>query len=77
MDRDDEDENLRSNNSVVCNGHGIVVDDEKLKIVTLEAANASQAPYSGSPLRVALVDCDKKVYKGSYLESVAFNRAWG
>ncbi|XLR27092.1 hypothetical protein HN51_040316, partial [Arachis hypogaea] len=32
----------------------------KLKIVALEAANASQAPYSGSPSKVALVDCDRK-----------------
>ncbi|XP_020974694.1 cytidine deaminase 1 isoform X2 [Arachis ipaensis] len=44
MNRDDEDENLRSNNGVVCNGHGTVVDDEKLKIAALEAANASHAP---------------------------------
>ncbi|KAL1326355.1 hypothetical protein HN51_036428 [Arachis hypogaea] len=77
MNRDDEDENLRSNNGVVCNGHGTVVDDEKLKIAALEAANASHAPYSGSPSGVALVDCGGKVYKGSYMESAAFNPSLG
>ncbi|MED6174836.1 hypothetical protein PIB30_072796 [Stylosanthes scabra] len=77
MNHGDEDENLRSNNGVVCNGHGPVVDDEKLKIAALEAANASHAPYSGSPSGVALVDCDGKVYKGSYMESAAFNPSLG
>ncbi|RYR19781.1 hypothetical protein Ahy_B03g064669 isoform A [Arachis hypogaea] len=64
MNRDDE-------------GHGTVVDDEKLKIAALEAANASHAPYSGSPSGVALVDCGGKVYKGSYMESAAFNPSLG
>ncbi|XLU24935.1 hypothetical protein S245_061001 [Arachis hypogaea] len=45
--RDDEDENLRSNNGVVCNGHGTIVDDEKLKIVALEAVNASHVSFGG------------------------------
>ncbi|RYR66997.1 hypothetical protein Ahy_A03g013219 isoform B [Arachis hypogaea] len=52
-------------------------DDEKLKIAALEAANASHAPYSGSPSGVALVDCGGKVYKGSYMESAAFNPSLG
>ncbi|XLR24636.1 hypothetical protein HN51_071157 [Arachis hypogaea] len=78
MNHDDQDENLRSNNGVVCNKHGTVVDDEKLKIVALEAANASHAPYNGrSPPGVALVDCDRKLYKGSHMESVAFNQSLG
>ncbi|RYR19782.1 hypothetical protein Ahy_B03g064669 isoform C [Arachis hypogaea] len=51
--------------------------DDKLKIAALEAANASHAPYSGSPSGVALVDCGGKVYKGSYMESAAFNPSLG
>ncbi|RYR19780.1 hypothetical protein Ahy_B03g064669 isoform B [Arachis hypogaea] len=52
-------------------------ENEKLKIAALEAANASHAPYSGSPSGVALVDCGGKVYKGSYMESAAFNPSLG
>ncbi|XLR65941.1 hypothetical protein HN51_008450 [Arachis hypogaea] len=78
MNHDDEDENLRSKNGDICNKHGTVVDDEKLKIVALEVANASHASYSGwSPSGVALVDCDRKLYKGSNIESVAFNPSLG
>ncbi|XP_061347637.1 cytidine deaminase 1-like [Gastrolobium bilobum] len=58
----------------VCNGHAL---DEKLKFVALEAANKSHAPYSDSPSGVALVDCGGNVYKGSYIESAAFNPSLG
>ncbi|KAI9077590.1 hypothetical protein K1719_040427 [Acacia pycnantha] len=46
--------------------------NEKLKYATLEAANKSHAPYSGSPFGVALIDSDGKIYKGSYMESAAY-----
>lgn len=49
----------------------------KLKFVALEAANESHAPYSDCPSGVALVDCDGKIYKGSYVESAAFNPSLG
>ena len=48
-----------------------------MKVAALEAANASHAPYSGSPSGVAIVDCGGKVYKGSYVESAAFNPSLG
>lgn len=57
-----------------CNGHAL---DEKLKFAALEAANKSHAPYSDSPSGVALVDSNGKVYKGSYVESAAFNPSLG
>ncbi|KAI9112544.1 hypothetical protein K1719_016467 [Acacia pycnantha] len=52
------------------NGHH---PNEKLKYAALEAANKSHAPYSGSPFGVALIDSDGKIYKGSYMESAAYN----
>ncbi|CAL5215035.1 unnamed protein product [Lathyrus oleraceus] len=58
----------------VCNGDTI---DMKLKIAALEAANKSHAPYSDSPSGVAIVDCNGKIYKGSYVESAAFNPSLG
>ncbi|XP_031106946.1 cytidine deaminase 1 [Ipomoea triloba] len=48
-----------------------------LKISALEAANESHAPYSHCPSGVALMDCEGKVYKGSYTESVAHNPSLG
>ncbi|KAK3005062.1 hypothetical protein RJ639_017399 [Escallonia herrerae] len=48
-----------------------------LKIAALEAANRSHAPYSGCPSGVALMDVDGKVYKGSYMESAAYNPSMG
>ncbi|KAI4352708.1 hypothetical protein L6164_006931 [Bauhinia variegata] len=51
--------------------------NEKLKFAALEAANKSHAPYSGSPSGVALMDCDGKIYKGSYTESAAYNPSLG
>ncbi|CAK8579439.1 unnamed protein product [Lathyrus sativus] len=58
----------------VCNGETL---DMKLKIAALEAANKSHAPYSDSPSGVAIVDCNGKIYKGSYVESAAFNPSLG
>ncbi|TKY60785.1 Cytidine deaminase 1 [Spatholobus suberectus] len=57
-----------------CNGH---VASDKLKVAALEAANKSHAPYSGSPSGVALLDRDGNVFKGSYVESAAFNPSLG
>ncbi|XP_058736043.1 cytidine deaminase 1-like [Vicia villosa] len=59
----------------VCNGGDTL--DMKLKIAALEAANKSHAPYSDSPSGVAIVDCNGKIYKGSYVESAAFNPSLG
>ncbi|KAK8559044.1 hypothetical protein V6N12_042332 [Hibiscus sabdariffa] len=47
--------------------------EENLKYVALDAANMSYAPYSGCPSGVALVDVEGKIYKGSYMESSAYN----
>ncbi|XP_047307983.1 cytidine deaminase 1 [Impatiens glandulifera] len=48
-----------------------------LKEEALKAANNSHAPYSGSPSGIALMDCEGRIYKGSYLESAAFNPSLG
>lgn len=47
--------------------------DGFLKSEALAAARGSHAPYSGCPSGVALMDCDGNVYKGSYMESAAYN----
>ena len=49
----------------------------KLKVAALEAANNSHAPYSDSPSGVALMDSHGNVYKGSYMESAAYNPSLG
>ncbi|XP_054784066.1 cytidine deaminase 1-like [Prosopis cineraria] len=51
--------------------------NEELKVAALEAANKSHAPYSGCPSGVALMDGRGKIYKGSYMESAAFNPSMG
>ncbi|OIT02301.1 PREDICTED: cytidine deaminase 1-like [Nicotiana attenuata] len=48
-----------------------------LKIAALEAANDSHAPYSGCPSGVALMDSEGKIYRGSYVESAAYNPSLG
>ncbi|KVH93954.1 APOBEC/CMP deaminase, zinc-binding [Cynara cardunculus var. scolymus] len=48
-------------------------DEEELKKAALVAARGSHAPYSGCPSGVALMDCEGQVYKGSYMESAAYN----
>nr|DAD33074.1 TPA_asm: hypothetical protein HUJ06_011925 [Nelumbo nucifera] len=56
----------------------VVLDyNKKLKYAALEAANKSHALYSGCPSRVALMDTEGKVYKGSYVELVAYNPSLG
>ncbi|KAI3709644.1 hypothetical protein L2E82_39410 [Cichorium intybus] len=57
------------------NGYHDLIDKnhESLKLDALEAACNSHAPYSGCPSGVALMDCEGKVYKGSYMESAAYN----
>ncbi|KZV15006.1 hypothetical protein F511_39210 [Dorcoceras hygrometricum] len=52
-------------------------DEARLKESALEAANSAHAPYSGCPSGVALMDCEGKVYRGSYIESAAFNPSLG
>ncbi|KAK8545238.1 hypothetical protein V6N13_066527 [Hibiscus sabdariffa] len=60
--------------SDVCNGEiNGYTEDGELKYAALEAANTSHAPYSGCPSGVALVDAEGKIYKGSYMESAAYN----
>ncbi|CAN6699307.1 unnamed protein product [Malus baccata var. baccata] len=49
----------------------------ELKAAALEAANKSHAPYSGCPSGVAILDSDGKMYKGSYMESAAYNPSMG
>ncbi|KAI3775576.1 hypothetical protein L1987_50155 [Smallanthus sonchifolius] len=50
-----------------------IKNEEDLKNKALEAARESHAPYSGCPSGVALMDYEGKVYKGSYMESAAYN----
>lgn len=63
-------------NSNIPNGITSRVCDD-LKYEALEAANKSHAPYSDCPSGVALMDCEGKVYKGSYMESAAHNPSLG
>ncbi|MFS7982658.1 putative cytidine deaminase [Helianthus anomalus] len=64
-----------SNLSNLSNGYSELVmkNEVMLKNKGLEAARESHAPYSGCPSGVALMDCEGKVYKGSYMESAAYN----
>nr|KYP41771.1 Cytidine deaminase [Cajanus cajan] len=48
-----------------------------LTLAALEAANASHAPYSACPSGVALLDSKGALYKGSYIESAAYNPSLG
>lgn len=61
--------------SDICNGNinGEEEEDYDLKYAALDAANMSHAPYSGCPSGLALVDVDGKIYKGTYMESAAYN----
>ncbi|PON85362.1 Cytidine deaminase, homodimeric [Trema orientale] len=49
----------------------------RLTRAALEAANKSHAPYSGCPSGVAILDSEGKIYKGSYMESAAYNPSLG
>ncbi|KAL8189051.1 hypothetical protein R6Q57_029312 [Mikania cordata] len=66
---------LKDDVSKVINGHSelVIKNIENLKMEALAAARESHAPYSGCPSGVALMDCEGKVYKGSYVESAAYN----
>ncbi|VVA94785.1 unnamed protein product [Arabis nemorensis] len=67
------------NNGLTLTGDICECDDSctHLKCRALAAANKSFAPYSKCPSGVALRDCDGKVYRGWYMESVAFNPSLG
>ena len=62
--------------NTTCNGVCACYRDS-LKYEALEAANKSHAPYSGCPSGVALMDSKGRVYRGSYMESAAYNPSLG
>lgn len=64
------------NTGGLCNGH-CEPSFSQLEIGALEAANKSHAPYSNCPSGVALMDCEGNIYKGSYMESAAYNPSLG
>lgn len=57
--------------------NGYTRDNPNLENSALQAANGSHAPYSGCPSGVALMDCEGKIYRGSYMESAAYNPSLG
>ncbi|XP_073034701.1 cytidine deaminase 1-like [Primulina eburnea] len=59
------------------NGEKHDLNEARLRKSALEAANSAYAPYSGCPSGVALMDCEGKVYRGSYIESAAYNPSLG
>ncbi|KAK9275900.1 hypothetical protein L1049_023174 [Liquidambar formosana] len=59
----------------LCNGGGNRF--AELTSAAFEAANKSHAPYSACPSGVALVDTGGKIYRGSYMESAAYNPSLG
>nr|GMD41230.1 cytidine deaminase 1-like [Ipomoea batatas] len=63
----------------LCNGviNNSVYNSALLNAAAMEAANESHAPYTNCPSGVALMDCEGKVYKGSYAESAAYNPTLG
>ncbi|PIN05735.1 Cytidine deaminase [Handroanthus impetiginosus] len=80
------DEYILENPNNVSNGNGnfsngncekYEKNETLLRKAALEAANNAHAPYSGCPSGVALMDCEGKVYKGSYVESAAYNPSFG
>lgn len=53
---------------------GVAVEmSDLLLFAALEAANKSYAPYSKSPAGVAIQSSGGRIYRGSYIENVAFN----
>ncbi|KAK9715773.1 hypothetical protein RND81_06G188300 [Saponaria officinalis] len=48
-------------------------DLKRVVIAALDAANRSHAPYSGCPSGISLVDKNGNIFKGSYMESAAYN----
>lgn len=87
LHQDDSDTDTSSAN--LCNGNdnsGIFSNgdcgkheknESLLREAALEAANNAHAPYSGCPSGVALMDCEGNVYKGSSVESAAYNPSLG
>ncbi|XP_042501715.1 cytidine deaminase 1-like [Macadamia integrifolia] len=69
-------ENNVINGDVNCNSD-VADHEKKLKCAALEAANKSHAPYSVCPSGVALMDVEGRIYKGSYMESAAYNPSLG
>lgn len=63
-------------NGNLCNGFSALKERE-LVSAALEAANRSHAPYSRCPSGVALIDDQGQIYKGSYMESAAYNPSIG
>ncbi|KAJ6856864.1 cytidine deaminase 1-like [Populus alba x Populus x berolinensis] len=57
--------------------NGVSAAFEDLKNEALEAAKKSHAPYTNCPSGVALMDCEGKVFRGSYMESAAYNPSMG
>ncbi|KAF6175333.1 hypothetical protein GIB67_021838 [Kingdonia uniflora] len=70
-------DNVNSNHTIHCNGNLNGGVHDLLKSAALEATNNSHSPYSGCPSGVALMDSEGKVYKGSYMESAAYNPSLG
>ncbi|KAL3535630.1 hypothetical protein ACH5RR_004091 [Cinchona calisaya] len=73
--KSDLDENLENSRNGFCEELG--KNEALLRKEALEAANNSHAPYSGCPSGVAVMDCEGKVYRGSYVESAAYNPSLG
>ncbi|KAF5935111.1 hypothetical protein HYC85_026240 [Camellia sinensis] len=67
--------NLCNGNRESCTQNGFQLGE--LEVEALRAANNSHAPYSGCPSGVALMDCKGKIYRGSYMESAAYNPSVG
>lgn len=63
-------------NGGLCNGFS-KSEERGVVLAALEAANKSHAPYSGCPSGMALIDKDGVIYKGSYMESAAYNPSMG
>lgn len=62
----------------VCGARAVAKEEvDLLTRAALEAANASHAPYSKCPSGVALRDSTGRVYRGSYMESAAYNPSLG
>jgi cytidine deaminase len=47
--------------------------EDSLTLAALDAARSSYAPYSKSPAGVAIRTAGGRIYRGSYIENVAFN----
>lgn len=75
-----EDSSVVGNNNVetgnLCNGFS-QFEEREFVLAAFDAANKSHAPYSGCFSGVALIDNDGMIYKGSYMESAAYNPSMG